>query len=140
MPSTSPRPTPGQSGRDKMSGAPAETRSRVGRGAYVPEPTDWGRVASGGGQWPPQKTLVQLGGAAVWIAADSVGVAVAQVVWRQDVDRADFVAQIRGVPRDSVQHAVGIPLGQRRRPAVRCVEFSGRVAKERIRRLLQLHP
>jgi hypothetical protein len=56
-----------------MSGAAAEARSRVGRGDDVPEPADWGRVAARRGQWPPQKALVQLGGAAVRIAADGVG-------------------------------------------------------------------
>ena len=47
-----------------------------------------------------QQALVQLGGAVLRIAADGVGVAFAQIVRRQDVDRADLVAQIGGVPRD----------------------------------------
>jgi hypothetical protein len=46
--------------------------------------------------WRPDEA-VQLGGAAVRIAVDGVGVAVAQVVRCQDVDRADFGAQIGGV-------------------------------------------
>jgi hypothetical protein len=67
-----PQTAPGQRGRDEMSGAAAETRSRVGRGADVPESVDGGRVAAQRGQWPPQKALVQLSGAAVWITADGV--------------------------------------------------------------------
>jgi hypothetical protein len=115
-----------------MSGAAAETRSRMGRSADVPEPADRGRVAARRGQWPPQKVLVQLGGATLRIAADGVGIAAAQVVRRQDIDRADFVAQIGGVPRDPVQHAIGISLGQRLGPAVRRIEFPGRIATGRI--------
>src|SRR5262249_32256831 len=37
---SAPQTAPGQCGRDEMSGAAAETRSRVGRGADVPEPPD----------------------------------------------------------------------------------------------------
>src|SRR5262249_39055163 len=83
---SAPPTAPGQRGCHEMSGAAAETRSRVGRGADVPEPVDRGRVAARRGQWSPKQALVQLGGAAVRIAADGVGVAVAQVVRRQDVD------------------------------------------------------
>src|SRR5215468_4768522 len=92
--STSPRPAHSQRGGGEMSGAAAETRSRVGRGADVPEPADRGGVTARRGEWPPQKALVQLGGATVRIAVDGVRVAVAEVLWRQHVDRADFVAQI----------------------------------------------
>src|SRR5215467_8135605 len=79
-PSTSPRPAHSQRGRGEMSGAAAEPRSRVGRGADVPESADRGGVTARRGEWPPQKALVQLGGAAVRIAVDGVRVAVAQVV------------------------------------------------------------
>src|SRR5262245_50397311 len=110
VPST-PHPALGQRGCDEMSGATPQTRSGVGRGADVPEPVDWGRVAARRGQWPPKKVLVQLGGAAVRVAVDGIGVATAQVVRRQDVNPEDFVAQIGGVAGEPVQHAVGIASG-----------------------------
>ena len=81
-PSTSPGAALDERGRDEMSGDAAETRSRVGRGADVPEPVDWRRVAARREEWPPQKALVQLSEAAVRIAADGVGVVVAQIVRR----------------------------------------------------------
>jgi len=123
-----------------MSGAAVEPGARMSRSANMPKPVDRGRVAAQGSERPPEHALVELSGAAVRIAIHGVGVAGEEIGRCQDVDSADFVAQIGSVPRDPVQHPVSIALGQRLGPAVRRVEFPGRVATGSVRYLLQLQP
>lgn|GEM_PF-5160008 len=55
-----------------MTGCGAERRPRVGRGADVPDPVDWGRVAARRGQWSPNQTLVELSGATVFEKGDAL--------------------------------------------------------------------
>ena len=133
-----PPPAPGQRGRDKMSGAAAETRFGWVEAPMCQSrrPGSW---AARRGQWPPQKALVQSAEPPYGLPFINWG-CVAQVVRRQDVNCADTCRADRERARDPVEHAVGISLGQRLGPAVRRVEFPGCVATGRVRHLLQLQP
>src|SRR5262249_44519035 len=78
--------------------------------------------------------------ATVWIPIHGVGIALAQVVRRQDIDGAYLVAQIRGMPGNAVQYSIGVSSGERIGPPLRRLECSGRVALRRARQLLKLNP
>ena len=64
-----------QRGRDEMSGAAVETGAWMSRSANMPKPVDRCRVAALGSKRPPEEALVELGGAAVRIAVNGVGIA-----------------------------------------------------------------
>ena len=123
-----------------MSGAAVEPGARMSRSANMPKPVDRGRVAAQGSERPPEHALVELSGAAVRIAIHGVGVAGEEIGRCQDVDSADFVAQIGSVPRDPVQNTIGISLGEFLSPTVGGLEFPGLIAASCVRHLLQLQP
>jgi hypothetical protein len=91
----------------------------------MPKPVDRGRVAAQGSERPPEQALVELGGAAVWIAVNSVGIASVQILRCKHVDHTDFAPQIGRVSSDPVQDTVGISFSECCGPTVGGVEFPG---------------
>src|SRR5215469_3412249 len=108
-----------------MSRAAVEPGARMSRSPNMPKPVDRGRMAAQRSERPPEKALVELGGAAVWIAVNSVGIASVQILRCKHVDHTDFVPQIGCVSSDAVQDTVGVSFSERCGPAVGGVEFSG---------------
>jgi hypothetical protein len=92
------------------------------------------------GQWPPEKALVQLGAAAVWIAGDCIHVVGVEISRGDHVHCEYLLGQARRVCGDSVHRPPGLGLSQLAGPAGRGVELPERVAVWIERHFLQLQP